>query len=83
MCLGSCQSNFTVDKRWARAFCDAMIGRGPPLAWGCSTRIDCVDPELLTLMAKARCDSILYGVETGSPRLQREFRDRGPAVTST
>ncbi|MCA9548342.1 MAG: B12-binding domain-containing radical SAM protein, partial [Myxococcales bacterium] len=67
---------FTVDKRWARAFCEAMIARGPPLAWGCSTRIDRVDPGLLALMAQARCDSVLYGVETGSPRLQQAMGKR-------
>ncbi|MCA9538623.1 MAG: B12-binding domain-containing radical SAM protein [Myxococcales bacterium] len=62
---------FTVDKRAVRAFCEAFIAAGRPLAWGCSTRIDCVDDALLQLMAQAGCDGILYGVETGSARLQR------------
>ena len=67
---------FTVDRKAVRAFCALMLERGPPLRWGCSTRIDCVDADLLRLMAAARCDGVLYGVETGSPALQKRMGKR-------
>lgn len=67
---------FTVDRKAVRAFCALMLERGPPLRWGCSTRIDCVDADLLRLMAAARCDGVLYGVETGSAALQKRMGKR-------
>jgi radical SAM superfamily enzyme YgiQ (UPF0313 family) len=38
---------------------------------GCSARTDCVDDELIELMHRTGCRSVFFGVETGSPRLQR------------
>src|SRR5262249_25122820 len=34
-------------------------------------RTDCVDTGLLELMARAGCDGVFFGVETGSARMQR------------
>ncbi len=60
---------FTVDRRKVLAFCRYIRGKG--FTWGCSARMDCVDEELLAEMAGAGCRSIYYGIETGSPRLQK------------
>jgi hypothetical protein len=62
---------FTVDRRKVVAFCDAMIESGEDFKWSCSARTDCVDEALLELMARAGCDGIFFGVETGSKRMQR------------
>lgn len=62
---------FTVDRRRVVAFCDCMISSGENFSWGCSARTDCVDEELLGLMAKAGCGSVFFGVESGSQRMQR------------
>ena len=62
---------FTVDRRRVAAFCDCLIAAGEPFTWNCSARTDCVDDELLQLMARAGCDTIFFGVETGSRRMQR------------
>jgi radical SAM superfamily enzyme YgiQ (UPF0313 family) len=62
---------FTVDRRRVVAFCREMIDSGENFAWTCSARTDSVDDELLTLMARARCDGIFFGVETGSSRMQK------------
>jgi radical SAM superfamily enzyme YgiQ (UPF0313 family) len=67
---------FTVDRRQVDALCDALIAQPAALAWGCSTRIDCVTAPLLQRMAAAGCESILFGVETGSARLQRAMGKR-------
>ncbi len=61
---------FTVDRRQVVAFCDAMIASGEGFTWSCSARTDCMDEELLELMAKAGCNGIFYGVEVGSQRMQ-------------
>ena len=67
---------FTVNKRQVLALCDELDRRPPGIAWGCSTRIDCVTPQLLARMAAAGCQGILYGVETASPRMQKVMGKR-------
>jgi radical SAM superfamily enzyme YgiQ (UPF0313 family) len=62
---------FTVDRRRVVAFCETMIDSGERFRWSCSARTDCVDDELIRLMYRAGCRGIFFGVETGSPRMQR------------
>ena len=62
---------FTVDRKRVVAFCEALLACEERFVWGCSARTDCVDEELIALMARAGCRSIFFGVETGSARLQR------------
>jgi hypothetical protein len=61
---------FTVDAKRVRAFCHHMIEAGKGYTWACSARTDCVDQELIELMAAAGCTGIFFGVETGSGRMQ-------------
>ena len=58
---------FTVDRKRTLEFCSEFEGRGLPTSWGCSTRVDRVDSELLEAMGAAGCNYIFYGVESGSP----------------
>jgi radical SAM superfamily enzyme YgiQ (UPF0313 family) len=67
---------FTVDRRRVVAFCQAMIESGEGFRWACSARTDCVDEELLELMARAGCHGIFFGVEAGSVRMQKVI-DKG------
>lgn len=60
---------FTANRAKVLGFCAAVAGRG--YTWDCSARTDCVDPDLLQVMAAAGCREIYYGIETGSPRMQR------------
>jgi tRNA A37 methylthiotransferase MiaB len=62
---------FTVDRNRVVAFCETMIASGEKFTWSCSARTDCVDAELLELMARAGCRGIFFGVETGSKRMQK------------
>ena len=62
---------FTVDRKRVVAFCEALLQCGEKFKWGCSARSDCVDRDLLTLMARAGCNGIFFGIETGSPRMQK------------
>jgi hypothetical protein len=61
----------TVDRGKAVAFCEALLETGEEFLWYCSARTDCVDDELIALMARAGCRGIFFGIETGSPRLQK------------
>ncbi len=62
---------FTVDRRRVVAFCETLLAAGSRHRWGCSARTDCVDPELIEMMAAAGCVAIFFGIETGSPRMQK------------
>jgi len=62
---------FTVDRDRVLAFCEEMLRSGEGLEWSCSARTDCVDEQMLELMQGAGCTGIFFGVETGSPRMQR------------
>lgn len=62
---------FTVDRRRVASFCEAMIASGEDFTWSCSARTDCIDEELLELMARGGCRGIFFGVEVGSERMQK------------
>jgi radical SAM superfamily enzyme YgiQ (UPF0313 family) len=62
---------FTVDRNKVVAFCEALLASGEKFHWNCSARTDCIDDELIALMARSGCRGIFFGIETGSARLQR------------
>jgi radical SAM superfamily enzyme YgiQ (UPF0313 family) len=62
---------FTVDRKRVVAFCEALLASPDKFYWGCSARTDCVDEELIELMARAGCRGIFFGIETGSARMQK------------
>jgi radical SAM superfamily enzyme YgiQ (UPF0313 family) len=62
---------FTVDRKRVVAFCEEMLRSNEGFTWDCSARTDCVDRELLELMARSGCRSIFFGIETGSRKMQR------------
>ncbi len=59
---------FTVNRKKVAEFCEAMLDRR--YTWRCSARVDCVDADLLSLMSRAGCRDIYFGIETGSERMQ-------------
>jgi radical SAM superfamily enzyme YgiQ (UPF0313 family) len=62
---------FTVDRKRVAAFCEALLASPDKFYWGCSARTDCIDEELIELMASAGCRGIFFGIETGSARMQK------------
>lgn len=62
---------FTVDRHKVVEFCECMLESQEDFTWACSARTDCVDEELLELMARAGCRGMFFGVEAGSQRMQR------------
>lgn len=58
---------FTMNRRRAIELCEALIQAGTPIAWGCDTRLDTLDEELLRLMSLAGCMRVTFGVESLSP----------------
>ena len=67
---------FTVDRKKVVAFCEALAVYGEELYWGCSARTDCIDDELIDLMAQNGCNGIFFGIDSGSDRMQTLMHKR-------
>jgi len=61
--------NFVVNREWVRRFCTLLIEEKLNITWSCYSRVDMVDEEMLTFLAKAGCWSIFYGLESGVQEL--------------
>lgn len=58
-------ANFTLDKKYVKAFCEMMSTDYPDITWECATRIDLVrDAEMLKEMQSAGCRQISLGIES-------------------
>lgn len=60
---------FTMDKQRAREICREIRRRNLSLRWGCQTRVDRVDPDLMAEMKAAGCTTIGFGVESSDPEI--------------
>lgn len=68
------ENEFTINKKRVIKFCEYLINSGIRFKWGCQTRIDLVDEDLLSLMSKAGCKQISYGIESVNPETQKIIR---------
>ena len=57
---------FTLRRDWVVELMGEMERLGGAITWGCGTRVDRVDEELLALMTAHGCVGIQYGIESGS-----------------
>ena len=58
---------FSLRRQRTAALCRALVAAGTPLLWGCETRLDTLDDELMDLMAAAGCIRVAFGVESVHP----------------
>lgn len=61
----------TINREHVTRICREIIKRGLNIRWLTRGRVDTVDEEMLSLMKKAGCVSIAYGVESGSDNVLR------------
>lgn len=61
--------SLTLNKKWAETLLNELLTRKLDIVWVCEARVDEASRDLLTLMKKAGCKRIHYGVETGDPQL--------------
>lgn len=57
---------FTADKKHALSVCDEILSRGLKITWGCYSRADNEDREMLERMREAGCFLLKVGVESGN-----------------
>lgn len=58
---------FTYSREHVVNLCRLIKIIGISLPWSCQTRVDCVDRELLGVMAAAGCERIQFGIESANP----------------
>ncbi len=63
---------FTVNKKWTLKLLQAL--KNLNITWGCQTRIDCIDEELLSKMSESGCKYIWYGIE--SPQIGKYVKNK-------
>jgi radical SAM superfamily enzyme YgiQ (UPF0313 family) len=70
------EDNFTLRKDRLKSICETIIESGLKFNWACETRVDTLNEELVSLMAKSGCKGFYMGLESGSPRML-EFYKKG------
>lgn len=58
-----------MPKDYARELSEEIIRKGVKIKWQTPERVNLVDPDLLSLMAKSGCHIIRFGVEQGDPEM--------------
>lgn len=69
---------FTSSKQRVIDFCKKLLAERVFILWNCQSRVNAVDAEVLGWLKRAGCESIQYGVESGSERVLRTL---GKAVS--
>lgn len=72
--------SFTCSKPWVRDFCNELKSAKINLPWGCTTRANLVDEEVISLMAEAGLVKIGIGIESASPRIINEVYNKQIAL---
>jgi len=69
--MGLIHDNLTSNKKKVWEFCKYILDCGESFRWHCSSRTDTIDRPLMEIMRAAGCQSIFFGVETGSDEMQK------------
>lgn len=67
-CIAFWDDSFTCNKKHTLELM-AALATVPGLTFSCLTRLDLIDEEILAALHKAGCNTILFGIESGSDRL--------------
>jgi anaerobic magnesium-protoporphyrin IX monomethyl ester cyclase len=65
---------FTVNRQHVIELCEELLRRQIKIRWTCNSRVDYVDEEMLTLMGKAGCWLISWGIESANEVVLKRAR---------
>lgn len=65
---------FTVNRQQVVELCNLIIESGLKVKWTCNSRVDYVDEEMLSLMGKAGCWYISWGIESANEQILKKIR---------
>ena len=63
--------SFGLDRARVIALCRALVERGVGIDWGCETRLDGLDDEVIAWLGRAGCRSVEIGLDSVSPEAMR------------
>lgn len=67
-------STFTINKKWVLELCNRLLGEKIDIKWSCNSRVDTIDFNILKSMKEAGCQSIWFGVESGSSEILKNLK---------
>jgi len=70
--------SFTLSKKRIIEFCGVLKDEKLGINWGCNTRFDLLDEDIIKAMKQVGCNNIELGVESGSPRIIELIRKNVP-----
>lgn len=71
-----CDDLVTGDSEWMKEFSRQLAQQNWNLRWACQARVDRVDAEMLTLMKRAGCIQLDFGVESGSDKTLKTMKKK-------
>jgi anaerobic magnesium-protoporphyrin IX monomethyl ester cyclase len=60
---------FTLHRKHFLAVCGELIRRDTGIRWNAFSRVDTVTPEVVETMARAGCEAVCFGVESGNQEI--------------
>ena len=66
----------TLSKKRVLEMCRLILDRALDVKWIVQARVDTVDKEVLSAMKEAGCHYVLFGVESGSPKMLEIMKKR-------
>ncbi|NIO20155.1 MAG: radical SAM protein, partial [Candidatus Aenigmarchaeota archaeon] len=64
---------FILNKKRVFEFCDKLKKEKIDINWSCNGRINLMNEQLMKKMSESGCDSILYGIESGSDKILKKI----------
>lgn len=72
--VGFKDGTFTLNHSWVKEICSEIINRRLQIGFCVNARIDTIDEEMLQSLKKAGCQTIGFGIESGSQRILNKLR---------
>ncbi|MCK5687184.1 B12-binding domain-containing radical SAM protein, partial [bacterium] len=69
-----------VNEERGREICSRLTAEGGSIHWGFSTRLETLSDDMVPVLAKAGCNSLFIGCESGSDRILSEMKRRYTAL---
>jgi anaerobic magnesium-protoporphyrin IX monomethyl ester cyclase len=60
---------FTLSRKHLRAVCGELVSRNMDVRWNAFSRVDTITPEIVETMARAGCQALCFGVESGNQEI--------------
>jgi len=65
---------FGANKKRTMILCEEIINKKLDISWTCFSRVDVLNTDLLRLMKKAGCHTIMYGIESLSENILKNYQ---------